>query len=273
VDVDGSRVERRFATALILWGVAMGPTGCGDSGTPTSISADPGSLAFVVDKSSPFVAGDQGVAEQSQSQAVTIDFVGDGVVAGYAPGVMPPDWLSIETATATADTATFVLKATAAYMSGGGQGGYTLGSHDAVSMRFATGRLPENQDLRQATQIVYVDVPVTFSVVGFTALPTSLSFAGTVNTAGILAPLSFQLDGALPVTAPYTPAVPVEWTASTDQPWLTLMTSSGTTTPAGVSVAPDTTGLAAGVYQANVTVIGGGLLPLKVPVTLTLTAP
>jgi hypothetical protein len=251
----------------------MGPTGCGDSGTPTSISADPESLAFVVDKSAPFVAVDQGVAEQSQSQTITIDFVGDGVVAGYAPGVMPRDWLSIETATATADSATFVLKARAAYMSeAGGHGGYTLGSHDSVSMRFVTGRLPENQDLQQATQIVYVDVPVTFSVVGFSALPTSLSFAGTVDTAGIPVSLSFQLDGALPVTAPNTPAVPVEWTATTDQPWLTLMTSSGTT-PAGVSVAPDTAGLGAGVYQANVTVTGGGLIPLKVPVTLTLTAP
>ena len=139
-------------------------------------------------------------------------------------------------------------------------------------MRFVTGRLPENQDLRQATQIVYVDVPVTFSVVGFSALPTSLSFAGAVNTAGVPVSLSFQLDGALPVTAPNTPAVPVEWTATTDQPWLTLMTSSGTT-PADVWVAPDTTGLGAGVYQANVTVTGGGLIPLTVPVTLTLTAP
>ena len=186
----------------------MGPTGCGDSGTPTSISADPESLAFVVDKSAPFVAVDQGVAEQSQSQTVTTDFVGDGVVA-----------------TATADSATFVLKATAAHMSGASLSGYTLGSHDFVSMRFVTGRLPENQDLRQATQIVYVDVPVTFSVVGFSALPTSLSFAGAVNTAGVPVSLSFQLDGALPVTAPNTPAVPVEWTAITDHTWLTLMTS------------------------------------------------
>jgi len=258
----------RFAAAVAFVGVATtATTGCGDgAGAQTSISADPGSLAFVIDK---------GAAEQSQSQPLTIHFIGDGVVAGYAPGVMAPDWLSIEDAAlATIDSASFILTAAAAFMRAGAQVTYSLGSHDSVSMRFATGRLPANGDIRQATEIVYVDVPVMFSVVGFQALPASVSLVGQFN--GATPPptvfSSFQLDGSLPAPAPGAPFTPLAWTATSDQPWLTLMPSSGAT-PAIVYLTADTAGFSAGEYQATITVTGGDLIPLKVPVTLTLTAP
>jgi hypothetical protein len=62
----------------------------------------------------------------------------------------------------------------------------------------------------------------------------------------------------------------LNWSATSSQTWLTLSATSGTA-PSSPSVSVNTTGLAAGTYNANITITGTGATnsPVTVPVTLT----
>ena len=54
----------------------------------------------------------------------------------------------------------------------------------------------------------------------------------------------------------------LSFTATDDAPWLTVSPASGTA-PRDLSVAVNTAGLAAGTYNATVTVDGGGRRPAR----------
>jgi glucose/arabinose dehydrogenase len=91
--------------------------------------------------------------------------------------------------------------------------------------------------------------------------PASLSFSGP-NPAAKTLDVANTGEGTL------------SWTASDDAPWLSVGPASGT--GAGtVTVTPDTTGLAAGTYTANVTISAAGATgsPRTIPVTLTVDPP
>jgi hypothetical protein len=64
------------------------------------------------------------------------------------------------------------------------------------------------------------------------------------------------------------------WTASVDQPWVSLDATLGTS-PAAISVKVNPAGLAPGTYQANVRVVSPDAVnsPLLIPVTLSVRAP
>jgi hypothetical protein len=97
--------------------------------------------------------------------------------------------------------------------------------------------------------------------------PISLSFAGT---AGGPNPDAQTLS----VTNIESSAGALNWSATTDQTWLTASPSSGTA-PSSVAVSVDFTGLAQGTYGGAVTVAapGASFAPKVVPVTLTVAAP
>ena len=135
-------------------GAAGAPSAVGSSdaggvaggGAPTSISALPDSLTFALDN----------VQRTRESQTVTIDLVGDGVVAGYAAGVTPPTWLTVaQSGLVTTTAVMFALTVDASLL--------PVGEY-ATSVRFATGRLPPSGDIAQATDVVFADVAVVLSV-------------------------------------------------------------------------------------------------------------
>ena len=95
--------------------------------------------------------------------------------------------------------------------------------------------------------------------------PTSLTFSGT---AGGASPASKT------VTVSNTGGGTLNFTASDDEPWLTVSPASGAA-PKDLTAAVNTSGLAAGTYTATITIDGGGVSgsPRTVPVTLTLSPP
>jgi hypothetical protein len=91
--------------------------------------------------------------------------------------------------------------------------------------------------------------------------PSSLSFtatAGGANPAGQSLNISNTGGGTL------------NWTASSNQPWLSVSPTSGTA-PSTATVSVNITGLAAGTYNGAITISATGATntPLSVPVTLT----
>ena len=95
------------------------------------------------------------------------------------------------------------------------------------------------------------------------ASPTSLSFAASAGGAN---PASQNL------TITNTGAGTLNWSATDNQPWLTVSPASGTA-PSTSTISVDTAGLAAGSYGATITLTAAGATnsPLTVPVTLTVT--
>jgi hypothetical protein len=113
-------------------------------------------------------------------------------------------------------------------------------------------------------------IPVTLTVTASTNLPTiglsptSLTFTATVGgTSPATKPISISktVDGTL------------SWTASDNAAWLTLGPVSGTNSGT-VIASVNTNGLAAGTYNATITVTASGSTnsPRQIPVSLTLNA-
>jgi hypothetical protein len=114
-------------------------------------------------------------------------------------------------------------------------------------------------------------VPVTLTVNTAPTIrlsPTSLSFTATQGAAN---------PAAQTVNVTNTGGGTLTWTASDNASWLTLNTTSGTTTTETdpITVSINTSGMSAGTYNATITITAGGAAntPQTVPVTLTLNPP
>jgi hypothetical protein len=194
-----------LGTLMLTALAACGGGGGGSGGPATSISASPTSVSFTA------VEGD---ATPPAPATVQITYQGAAVVAGYAPGVTAPSWLTVaQQGAATTTTAAF---------------SFTVSDTSTVdtrstSLRFATG-------LADQTKVVYADVPVTYTVtpsdLAIHSSASALNF--TANTGGTLSPaqnLTLTFNGsALSVSG--APA------------WLTL------TPPANPNASPATYGAA-----------------------------
>lgn len=107
---------------------------------------------------------------------------------------------------------------------------------------------------------------------------TSAPMNPTIGVAPASFTFSGQAGGASPaaqsLNVTNTGAGSLMFTASSNQPWLTATPGAGTA-PATLSIAADTTGLAAGTYNGAITITAASATnsPVSVPVTLTVTAP
>lgn len=246
---------RRAAALLAV--LALGACG-GGGGGGNSISVAPTSLTFTAPPSGP----------RPPTQRVVASYHGAGVVVGYAQGVNVPNWLNITTDPATADnpaTFDFTIVDTS----------YADGQVLTTSVRFVTG----NAD---GSDLAYVDVPVTYNVVGPTLVvtPASLDFEldGGSQDAGLTQTLqiSDSNNGAAPAHA-------ATWSVqSVSVPWLKLSPSSGKSAPpATLTASIDTTklqGVQNGAQQsASFTLqyltAASQAFTVNVPVTLTVNAP
>ncbi|MGH7229356.1 MAG: BACON domain-containing protein [Nitrospiraceae bacterium] len=95
--------------------------------------------------------------------------------------------------------------------------------------------------------------------------PTSLTFSGAQGGTN---------PAALTVSITNTGSGTLSWTVSDNAAWLSRSPASGTA-PGNTTVSVNTAGLAAGTYNATITVTATGATntPQSVPVTLTVTAP
>jgi BACON domain-containing protein len=95
--------------------------------------------------------------------------------------------------------------------------------------------------------------------------PTSLSFTGTQNGPN---------PATQAISVVNTSGGPMSWTASDNQPWLSVSPASGSA-PGSITVSVTTSGLAPGTYNGTVTVTAAGATnsPRTVAVALTVTGP
>ena len=111
-------------------------------------------------------------------------------------------------------------------------------------------------------------VPITMTVTAGSAMPaiglspTSLTFSGAAGGAN---------PAAKTIGVSNTGSGALTWTASDNAAWLTLTPASGTNAGT-ITASVNTVGLAAGIYNATVTLSAMGVTVKTVPVTLTATA-
>lgn len=197
---------------------ACGGGGGGSSGTPaTSISVTPSAITFTA------VEGDPSPTPATAH----VNFHGAAVVVGYAPGVPQPPWLSVaQQGTATASTVDFSLTANDTA---------TVGTR-TTTVRFATG-------LADETQVVFSDLPVTFTV-------TPSDLAISTNSSA----LTFTANAAGALPAAQSVAITFNGSAlavSGAPSWLTLTPpASPNASPATYVVAVNSTAFPGGTSQS-----------------------
>jgi hypothetical protein len=195
------------AGGILLASALVSGCGGGGGGQGNSISISPTSLTFN--------AAPNGQLPPSQQVAAT--YQGAGVVVGYPTGSSVPSWLSIQTAANSAtDPATFNIAVNST--------NFTDGQVLTTTVRFVTG----NAD---GSDPVYVDMPVTYNVVGPTLVltPSSLSFTVNGGTQGSVLSQTIQVSDSNGGT---NPAKAAAWSVqSTSAPWITVSPTSGTSAP------------------------------------------
>jgi len=146
-----------FAALVLL-------TGCGGGGSNTrgDISISPTSVTVNTTE-----------GDAPSATIVHVNFEGDGVVVGYAPGVAQPSWLSVaQQGSATQTSADFALNFPDTT---------TVGTR-STSVRFVTGRL-DGSDVRT------VDLPVTYTItasdLALSTSSSSVTFSGAVGSTAV----------------------------------------------------------------------------------------
>src|SRR5690349_1260307 len=216
VPTGGGTMRLRFAVTIALVAFA----GCGGSsgGGGGGLTLDRTSLAFSADRNGPLPPAQSIHVTVNHSEAFYI-------VAGYPPGTVPPSWLSLSM---TGSGSSWDLQASIVSTA------LDAGSYP-VTVRVVIARQDESV-------ITYRDAQVTYAVANvLTAAPGTLAFVQAVG--GTVPPTQSVSVAAASGTA---------WTASANQPWVTLSATSGTA-PSTVDVGVNSTGLNAGSYNANIT--------------------
>ena len=125
-----------------------------------------------------------------------------------------------------------------------------------------------------ASQGSFTDGPLSAYVLGSTGPPPPPALSVSPTSFGFSATAGGSSPASKTLTVSNTGGGTLNFTASDDQPWLTVSPTSGAA-PKDLTVAVDTSGLAAGTYTATITIDGGGVSgsPRTIPVTLTLNPP
>jgi len=185
---------------------------CGDSGDKTvfSISADITNVDF----------NSEYLQESTNTIAIQVDYVGDGLLVGFAPETEPVPWLTFRSENVTENSATVYINTTNAQF---------LPSNTIyrTKIRIAT----SNDD---ASKFAEHDIDVSLFIW------EKVNFSGTFGDASILAK-------AITITGDDS-----EWAASTDVDWLSLEITAGTGNST-IVITPDISSFtAAGLQQGNV---------------------
>jgi hypothetical protein len=208
------------------------------AGSATGFSISPSTLAYTATVGSPNNPGSVTVTNTGSS-AITVTWA-DSInwLVAITPGVTQTIQPGL--------SGTFTLTASFANLAAGSYSGTATISGGGVTKQ----------------------VPVTLALTAATSTPaiglntTSLGFAGTVGGAN---------PSAQTIAVSNVGSGSLSWTASDNAAWLTLSPVSGTNS-GSVSANVNLTGLAAGAYNAIVTVTASGVPAKALPVTLTITA-
>jgi len=218
-----SRSVRTLRSATVVAAVLALVACKKNDGSGSGLTLSPTSIAFS--------AAQNGAIPSSQSIQVTMtDSSAAFVVAGYPQGASVPSWMTLSFSGAGTQ---WSLQATITST------GLTPGTYSAT-LRVAIARSDESV-------IAYRDAQVTYTVASaLSATPPSLAFTYVTGSAAPAAK-TVSLAGSSGLS----------WTASANQSWVVLGSTSGTA-PATLVVSVDPTGLAVGPYTAKVTISAAG---------------
>ena len=218
-----SRSVRALRSATVVAAVLALVACKKNDGSGSGLTLSPTSLAFSADQN--------GAIPPSQSIQVTVsDSSAAFVVAGYPQGASVPSWMTLSFSGAGTQ---WSLQATIASTS------LMPGTYSAT-LRVAIARSDESV-------IAYRDAQVTYTVTNaLSATPPSLAFTSVIGSTAPAA-RTVSLAGSSGLS----------WTASANQSWVVLGSTSGTA-PSTLVVGVDPTGLAVGPYTAKVTIPAAG---------------
>lgn len=208
------------------------------AGSATGFSISPSTLAYTATVGSPNNPGSITVTNTGTS-AITVTWA-DSInwLVAITPGVTQTIQPGL--------SGTFALTASFANLAAGSYSGVATISGGGVTKQ----------------------VPVTLTLTAATSTPaiglntTSLGFAGTAGGAN---------PSAQTIAVSNVGGGTLSWAASDNAAWLTLSPVSGTNSGT-VTANVNLTGLAAGTYNAIITVTASGVTAKNLPVTLTMTA-
>lgn len=175
---------RTLAMALVLNLTACGGGGGSSGGSSTqAISVDHATVSLNPAANSTII-----------SQDVSVSFKGDGVLADLAPGFSDPGWISIDQSTDVANgNVHFLITADTT--------GLAPGTYQ-VTLRFTTGTIPPGGTIQNATNVSYVDLPITLVVTGLSSCdPTQAGCVrGQFTADQVVANLDYQCGNVRSVT-------------------------------------------------------------------------
>lgn len=221
------------------------PSGAGPSESPVDtggpvLSTTPSNLSFSAASGS-----------NPAAQNISVSNLGSGTLSWTASANQ--SWLSVSPASGVNNGTVAVSVNSAGLAAGNYTGAVTI----------SDGATAKVTNVSLSVISLNAAAPVAQPVLSVS--PLTLSFGGT---AGASSP------GAQSISISNTGGGTLSWTVSDDQNWLSASPASGSGN-GSVSVAVNTSGLAAGTYSGNVTVTASGATnsPQNVKVTLTLSAP
>ena len=209
---------------------------CGSSEDKTvfSISADVSEVNF----SSEFLQ------ESTETIAINVDFVGDGVLVGFPPDASSAPWLEYRTENVTENSAIIFIDVINAQ--------FLLADTYETTLRLAT----SNED---SSKFSFHDIDISLLIWNLAVDTEKVSYNGTFG------------DETIPAQSISILTEEKEWTASTDVDWLSLDVTSGTG-ETEIVVTPDISEFTeSGLQQGNIilTDVDSGDIKL-VPVELAL---
>lgn len=192
---------------------------CGGSGDDTvfSISADVSEANF----------SNEFLQESTSTIAIKVNYVGDGLLVGFAPGVSPVAWLKYRAEDVTDTSATIYIDVINAQ--------FLLANTYTTILRLAT----SNAD---SSKFASHDINVSLSVWNLDVDTEKLKYSAT-----------FGVEKLSPQIIKITNATN-QWSASTDVDWLSLEVTSGTEEGEGeILITPELSSFtAAGLQQGNI---------------------
>ncbi|MBT8111677.1 MAG: hypothetical protein KJO27_13260 [Gammaproteobacteria bacterium] len=215
-----------FTNYLAIAGLVFSLAACG-GGSSDSGGGAPGTNVTLSTNNIVFTYAIGGAAPAAQT--LSVGFSGDGLVIGYAPGVSEPAWLDVRQADSSDNISPVDIELSV------DTGTLTVGTYE-TSVRFATGDINGNN-------VSFRDLTVTCIVTNqLTVSQSQFDFTHTDGASVAPERQTLSIDGE-----------GINWTANSDQAWVTLSASSGTA-PSSVQLGVDPAGLSSGNYTAAVTV-------------------
>ena len=178
--------------AFVVMGMALILQSCGSSSDDRvfSISADTSSASF----------SNEFLQESSDSVAIKVNFVGDGILVGFPPETSPVPWLTYRAENVTDSSATIHIDVINADR--------LLPDNYQTKIRIAS----TNDD---ATKFAETEVDISLLVWQLTASTDKLNYSATLGDSEVA-------SQTISITSENN-----DWLATTDAQWLTLDTNSG----------------------------------------------